>query len=248
MSNRIVIEKVEIDENAVTKFFEERVTRYDEKHPVVAILYQDSNPALAESRDQHEKSVALPLLEIQPTDRVLDIGCGIGRWANALAGKVARYHGTDLIKGLTDIATQRFAGTPHVTFQALKAQDNHPDRLTTPPPYDLVIIAGVFAYINDCDCLTVLKNVAECCAPKARIFLREPVGVERRLTLKNIWSDELKHEYSAIYRTAAEFLEMIAATLGRAGFTVAQHAPLLPPELSNRKETTQHYFLIKRGL
>ena len=246
MSNRIFKEKVDINEEAVAAFFEDRVKRYDDAHPVVAVIYQDSNPALAEARDKHEKRIASPLLHLKSTDAVLDIGCGIGRWADALEGKVARYHGTDLIQGLTDIAAKRLAHNPHFTFQALKAQDNRPELLASPPPFDLIIVAGLFTYLNDPDCTTVLSNIARCCAPKARVFVREPVSVEQRLTLKNIWSEELKHTYSAIYRTVEEYLAMIADTLGRQGFTAIGHAPLFPPELSNRRETTQHYFVLNR--
>ena len=52
MNNRIKKDKVSIDEKAVTDFFENRAQRYDEKHPVVAVIYQDSNPELAEARDK----------------------------------------------------------------------------------------------------------------------------------------------------------------------------------------------------
>jgi len=247
MTNRILNERIDIDEGAVTAFFEDRVTRYDAAHPLVSVIYQDSNPELAKARDEHEKRVVLPLLVLSPALSVLDIGCGIGRWADALVGKVGRYHGTDLIQGLIDIAAKRFSNSPTFSFQALKAQDNYPERLTVAPPFDLIIVTGLFTYLNDADCDNVLSNILRCCAPKARIFLREPVGLEQRLTLKDIWSEELQHSYSAIYRTADEYLSMISAGLGTQGFSVVRSAPLFPSELSNHKETTQHYFILDRG-
>ena len=39
----------------------------------------------------------LPLLDVSTSTKVLDIGCGIGRWAEAFVGKIDFYHGTDLI-------------------------------------------------------------------------------------------------------------------------------------------------------
>lgn len=246
MSERIVGTKVRINEEAVTRFFEDRAARYSDEHPVVSVLYQDANPALAESRDLHEKSVALPLLNLSPSDRVLDIGCGIGRWADALIGKVAKYHGTDLIDHLVTIAQERFKDQPGFSFQALRAQDVRAAQLTSPPPYDVVIVAGLFPYINDADCQSILANAAECCSESARMFIREPVGIEKRLTLDRIWSEDLKHEYSAIYRTADEFITFFDAALAPAGFVLTKQAPLLPPELTNRKETTQHYFVLER--
>ena len=245
-NQRIINDKVPINADSVSQFFEERAARFDQSHPLVSILYQDSNPALAEARDRHEKEVILPLLHLKASDRVLDIGCGIGRWADALRGKVARYHGTDLSAGLTGIAARRLADQPDFSFQALPAQENQPDRLECPPPFDLIIIAGVLAYINDDECRRVLANAAAGAGRPARIYLREPIGIQARLTLKNVWSEELRHEYSAIYRTVPELLEMIQTSIGQSGFRVDQNEPLLSGALANRRETSQQYFIIQR--
>ena len=248
MNDRILNNKVAIDESEVLNFFEDRAQRYDDSQPLVSVIYQDNNPALAVARDQFEKNKLLPLLGLKPDDSVLDIGCGIGRWADALDGKVARYHGTDLIKGLTDIASRRLAHNPQFTFQALRAQDNRPELLIARPPFSLIIVTGLFIYLNDDDCLTLLNNVASCCTQGSRILMREPVGVERRLTLRNVWSEELKHNYSAIYRPVGEYMSMFTDTLFGQNFQVEQSEALFPVELSNRKETTQHFFILRKAI
>lgn len=247
MNDRILSDKVAIDESAVLDFFENRVNRYDDSQPLVSVIYQDSNPALAVARDQFEKDKLIPLLELKPTDSVLDIGCGIGRWADALQGRVTRYHGTDLIQGLTDIASKRHEHNPQFTFQAIRAQDNSPEFLTAAPPFSLIIVSGLFIYLNDDDCMAVLNNIASCCIHGGRILIREPVGVDQRLTLMNVWSEELKHNYSAIYRTVEEHMSMFTDTLFGQGFKLEQSEPLFPAELSNRKETMQHFFIFRKG-
>ncbi|MBM3350120.1 MAG: class I SAM-dependent methyltransferase [Betaproteobacteria bacterium] len=247
MNDRILDDKVAIDESAVLNFFENRVNKYDDSQPLVSVIYQDNNPALAVARDQFEKNKLLPLLELKPDDSVLDVGCGIGRWADALNGEVARYHGTDLIQGLTDIASRRLAHNPQFTFQALRAQDTRPELLAATPPFSLIIVTGLFIYLNDDDCLTLLTNIPSCCTQGARILMREPVGVERRLTLMNAWSEELKHNYSAIYRTVGEYMSMFTETLFSEDFQLEHSEPLFPAELSNRKETMQHFFILRKG-
>jgi hypothetical protein len=248
MSDRVLKSKVEIDESLVSKFFEDRVNRYDEARPLVSVIYQDQNPALAVARDQFEKNKLLPLLELKPEDSVLDIGCGIGRWADVMDAKVSRYHGTDLIQGLADIGRKRLAHNPQFTFQTLRAQDNRPELLTVKPPFSLIIVTGLFMYLNDDDCISVLNNIASCATVDTRILMREPAGVDHRLTLRDVWSEELKHNYSAIYRTVGEYMSMFADTLFIQGFQLEQSEPLFPAELSNRRETTQHFFILrKRG-
>ena len=242
---RIHGDKVEIDEGAVGRFFETRAAKYDDTNPAVSMLYQDSNPELAEQRDRNEKNVILPLLRLEETSRVLDVGCGVGRWADALAGRVARYHGTDLMESLVCLARERHAGRADITFQAMKAQDLTASALECPPPFDLAIVAGVLHYINDRDCEAILRAVANCCAgSKARLFIRGPVAADTRLTLQQVWSEELQHEYSAIYRTVAELEELFASALGEAWSPVSAGA-LLPQQLGNRKETFQYYHILE---
>ncbi len=235
-----------MDATDVKAFFEDRARRFDDSHPLVSVLYQDSNPGLAEARDRHEKETLVPLLGLKPTDRVLDIGCGIGRWAERIAPEVAQYHGTDLVSSLVDLARTRFRKYANVSFQTLGAQDHTPEALSCPPPFDLAIVAGVLVYVNDADCFSVLRGLASCCGPSGRVLIREPVGVLDRLTLKGVWSEELRHSYSAIYRTIEEYIALFEKTLLLDGFVLLKQARLLPPGLSNRTETTQHYFLLAR--
>ena len=242
---RILGEKVDIDEGAVGRFFETRAAKYDEASPAVSMLYQDSNPELAEQRDRHEKDAILPLLRLDQATRVLDIGCGVGRWADALAGRVARYHGTDLMESLVQLARERHAGSADITFQVIKAQELTASSLECSPPFDLVIIAGVLHYINDRDCEAILRAAGSCCTGSgARLFIRGPVAAETRLTLQGIWSEELQHEYSAIYRTVAELEGLFASALGGAWRATSAGA-LFPSALGNRKETFQYYHIFE---
>lgn len=67
------------------------------------------------------------------------------------------------------------------------------------------------------------------------------------MTLKDFYSEELRDDYNAIYRTRDELLEIFEDTLFENGFSVEQEGYLFEePELNNRKETSQYYFILKR--
>ena len=79
--------KVALDTDAVRQFFEQRGMSINAEHPLTSILYQDSHPEIAAERDLYERNLITPLLDLRPDSAVLDIGCGIGRWASAPADR-----------------------------------------------------------------------------------------------------------------------------------------------------------------
>src|SRR5271170_1130786 len=117
--DRIFGERASIDYGDTLKFFNERARRVDQVGFLSAVLYQDKNPDLALARDQLELKQALPLLPLGSTIRVLDIGCGVGRWAHHLGEKVGLYHGVDFSSELiavADRAWQQRASRACVSF------------------------------------------------------------------------------------------------------------------------------------
>jgi SAM-dependent methyltransferase len=82
------------------EFFEERARRVEHLGPLRAVIYQDKHPDLAERRDEAEKEKLLPILKLAPSLRLLDVGCGTGRWADTVVPLVAAYHGIDISPGL----------------------------------------------------------------------------------------------------------------------------------------------------
>lgn len=76
--------------------------------------------------------------------RVFEIGCGIGRFAQALADEVRSFTGTDLSKNMIRVAREGCADLPNVTFSVTSGRDlrDHPDG-----SFDLVLAVDSFPYI-----------------------------------------------------------------------------------------------------
>lgn len=237
---------VDIDYGATRRFFDQRADRPADDCSWTRVMYQDGNPQLVVARDEHEKQVVLPKLRLQETHRLLDVGCGVGRWAHAVAPIVRRYLGTDFSDGLLDRARESLRGYDNVEFQCVPAQEVGTISGTS-EPFNRVIVAGVLAYLNDDDVRRCLRGIAEVCSSTdATVYIREPMGVEARLTLDKFWSEQLGSEYSAIYRSREEYQQLLASTLCTEGFRIGEFTNLYPEDLQNRVETSQFIVLLHR--
>ena len=102
-------------------------------------------------------------------------------------------------------------------------------------------------YLNDGDLLDVLGQIERSCDVHAIICIREPLGINNRLTLKNDFSEELQDNYNAIYRTREELMEFLDNSFLAKGFLVRNEGFLFDEDsLNNRKETAQYYYILER--
>ncbi|RII78731.1 class I SAM-dependent methyltransferase [Pseudomonas monteilii] len=243
-------ERIDIDYSATQAFFDAR-GKADYANVLSATMYQDQSPDLVEQRDATEKQVLAPRLQLGAGSRILDIGSGIGRWGWFIHDHApgARYLGIDFSASLVEKAKVEadLRGKPDLHFQVMSATAIESDSLSIPPPYDLVIVAGLLMYLNDQDCVRVLAQAAHLCAPGGHIYLREPVGVQERVTLDRFYSHELKHEYSAIYRTIDELDQLLEHALKPSRFTVHIAEFLFPGDLEKRAETRQYYSIMQKA-
>jgi len=243
---RVSKEKIDLDNKVVHAFFEQRGQKYDPSAPFTSVLYQDNNPELAHKRDIYEKSKILPTLNLSVGMNVLDIGCGIGRWASAIAPLVSSYVGTDISEALLRIARERSEYLPNTSFHTVGAGNLSQLAANDIQGFDLIIIAGVFIYLNDEDIISCLRDIGNLAKPNCLIYLREPIAMTDRLTLKDFWSEDLDQNYSAIYRTISELDKLFGASLYKNGFDAVQFHKLYEDGLNNRTETVQHYAMIER--
>lgn len=236
------VERISYDETA--GFFERRAERYRDDAPYTATMYQDKNPDLAAQRNRRELEKLLPLIRVGDDSNVLDVACGMGRWAEAMPAG-SRYVGIDRSQGLVDIARRRNA-RKRADFVVGSATELDA-LLAGAEPFDRVLMVGILMYLNDGDVLKLFDQVERHCSERALVCVREPVGLFERMTLKDYFSEELGDSYNAIYRTRSELEEMLAATLLSKGFEVSCEGRLFDSDsLNNRAETTQYFYILER--
>jgi SAM-dependent methyltransferase len=237
---RIQNENVPIEMGKTLNFFNNRSKVYSEENPVTSVLYQDKHPEIARERHKSEVTKIRKSLCITTESKILDIGCGVGRWAFEFLDTSPRYVGTDFSQELIDIAKERFKGSTNFRFHTLSAQDTN--YASIEEKFDLVIISGVLLYLNDDDVKKVFDNL-ETLLPEGKIYIREPIGLETRLTLINEWSQELSDYYSAIYRTESEIMKLLGNSELSPKIKLLESDWLHEKHLNNRKETAQKFWI-----
>ena len=247
---RVYDELVELDYTATQRFFEQRGERLAEVGPLSAVLYQDHQPDLAQRRSAHEIELIAPKLRTDGRPRrILDLGCGTGRWTAAMADVVDDYLGLDFCEDfLTEArrAAQAFDLGDRIRYAHADLFKGLPKDLAD-ESFDTVIVAGVLLYLNDVDAARLLLDIARVLAPKGVIYIREPLGVTQRLTLKEHFSNDLATTYSSVYRSLAEFKQLLQAVSAPHRLSLQASDALYPSDLDNRAETRQFYFLLTKS-
>ena len=100
-------------------------------------------------------------------------------------------------------------------------------------------------YLDDKIVKQVLRHINTLTNRDCRLIIREPIGINDRLTLNNIDSEELNQTYSAVYRTAEEFEKLFQVC---SDFSIVHNEALYSKDLNNRQETRQNLFILKKGV
>lgn len=235
--SRLYGDNEDISPDKVKDFFNDRANR-DLESDLSIVLFQDKE----NSAQRHEEEKKLFYNHIDTAGKkVLEIGCGIGRWAEALHGKCESYLGLDFSEELLAIAKKTYADYDDCYFQEMSATDIKVDELLVEPPFDIVIFSGFLMYINDDDLEIIMDEVNSICTDNKKVFAMEPTScMETRLTLKDFYSDGLESDYNAIYRTEQEYRDVFAKLNCNKIF-----ADFLFEDLSDFTETKYMYYVIE---
>ncbi len=244
---RIKEKITDIDYGKSKQFFKNRAGKFQKDNPYSVTMYQDNNEALVRERNRLETEKLLPFLSLDKHSKVLDIACGIGRWADALPDTIEEYCGIDFSEELIEIANSR---NTKKNFSFLEGAANETETVLKrngKGTYNVVLLIGILMYVNDSDMVSALEQVVRSCGEHALICIREPIGMAERLTLKEFFSDELKDNYNAIYRTRQELMDFFRETFLKNNFRISEEGFLFEGDtLNNRKETAQYYYILKR--
>lgn len=143
------------------------------------------------------------VIPFEKTTRVLELGCGNGRWALALGPRVAQYVGVDFSKCALDRARSEIARMrlDNVVLHEVPILDFHPVG-----QFDVIYFSGVSQYLEDADLLQILRNLSQSILDSTILVDRSTINDERR---------EVIHtpDYYSIFRTPGE-LETLYASGG----------------------------------
>lgn len=236
---RIYDKKVDINNNDVKSFWEKRAS-VNSLNAVLLGSQKDSKHS--DLRNEREFALLKNIFSNNFKDlTVLDIGCGMGRWANNFRDGIKLYHGIDFSENFIEGNKARFYDYKNLEFFVMSASDMDLSKLNN--TYDLVIINGVLMYINDDKLNGLFENLNKL-NPKY-LYIQESISIlNDRLTLKDFYSQELESQYSAIYRTKSEYEYYFDNTLS--SYEVKLTDLLLDDETGARKETNAQYWFIER--
>ena len=235
---------IELDQKKILTFYEGRAEKYDPRIPEVSMLFQDKNPDLALRRSHFEIEKIKNILRPDFESKVLDVGCGVGRWALELIPLVDEYIGTDFCDPLLKIAKDNFLGIEKANFLNLEASDISHVKISKET--NLILFAGVAHYLNDDSFFQTLSNFFEILSKNLGIlYFRCPVSLSSKFSLIDHYSEELDSKYSATYRNHDEILMQFTQLNYFKAAELIDHGPLFPTELQNRMETTQYFWIWK---
>jgi cyclopropane-fatty-acyl-phospholipid synthase len=125
-------------------------------------------------------------LELQPGDRLLDIGCGWGGFAKyAAATRGCEVTGISLSTEQINYARQYTRGLP-VTIQQLDYRDLPRSGL---PPFDKISIVGMIEHVGYRNYETLMRVVHEMLKPDG-LFLLHTIGNCERTTVVDPWMEK----------------------------------------------------------
>ena len=134
---------------------------------------------LSKEGERIEEETIIDLIKIKPGIKILDLGCGEGRWAKTLEDKDIKYIGVDFSKELIAKAKNRNI-KGNVEFIIKPAHD-----FISEEKFDLIFLFGLIPYMNDEEIKQLSKNCRFMLKNGGRLILRDVIlddkGVERKV-------------------------------------------------------------------
>jgi 2-polyprenyl-3-methyl-5-hydroxy-6-metoxy-1,4-benzoquinol methylase len=163
-------------------YWEDRARRFAAEGAGLAAVCAYGMPGFYNRAIHFTQRLALaPWLRVAPGMRVLDVGCGVGRWSRLLAARGAHVTGVDLSPTMIDEARRRAADAGLGDRCRFLVQDS--SVLDAGEPFDLVLGVTVLQHILDPQALhAAVTQIARHAAPHGRIVLLEaaPTALAQR--------------------------------------------------------------------
>ena len=139
MSDRVYGKNIKIEQKKVKSFFNNMSVQGENQLKSVN-LQSDSH--LSKERDKNERDIIFPLLNLSGGEKVLEIGCGIGRFAEHIKRDIKIYQGIDFSQKFIKLAQTKFSEFKNIHFQLMSATKIEQKKLKVKPKFDLIVTGG----------------------------------------------------------------------------------------------------------
>ena len=164
------------------EYWEERARRFALEGDGLAAVCSYGMPGFYNRLIQFCQRRALePWIRVVPGMRVLDIGCGIGRWSRLLAARGASVTGIDLSPTMIAEAERRAKAAGLANRCRFVVQDSA--NLEVDGSFDLILCVTVLQHVPDVGALrSALRRMEQHLTPQGRLVILEaaPTRVSRR--------------------------------------------------------------------
>ena len=135
------------------------------------------------------RQVAQALL-LQPTDRVLELGCGVGRIGRELAPQCQYWQGVDIAENMLRVAEKRTSHLPNVALQKLSKTSLS---MFAAGSFDKAYAVAVLIHLDKEDVFLYLREIARVLRPGGLLYfdawnLTHEVGWQRWLVEVERWA------------------------------------------------------------
>ncbi len=193
----------------MNEFWEKQASQ---KPPFIHSLSNLSNDSdFSKEKNASEKKIIEKIL--RGLDKIfnstLEIGAGTCQWTSFLGKISSSVLATDTSKGMLSRGIE-YMNNNHSKINNVSYFIGDILEIKTPnnSPYDLIFISGLILYLDEDQLLDLMDFIKINTRKYSYIFLREPVGINQEYIINNIYSEELKTNYSAIYRKEEKFIEL----------------------------------------
>lgn len=247
---RVYGKAIEIDSNAVKTFYGLRAKDRIEKHiDAPTILSSDTDIKLVDQWTKEELNRWFPLLRLDENSHVFEIGFGTGRMTKYLTRTAKQYVGVDYVESFLNTVLERedLIKSENTKFFSLPLDQFLIENSEKYRGFfnRVFLSGGVFVYINDTVLQGCISKLAEMLQESSMIYISEPIALQERLTLNSFYSENLNDNYSAIYRTEAEYRKLFRPFLDN-GFQLKISQEFFEEDIKKMKETRQWIFILER--
>ncbi len=155
------------------------------------------------------KVVAEAIQGLGPDTSVLDLGSGVGVWAEYFAQRFAQVVAVEASSTLYEVLKDRCSRYPNVSTYNHDVLSFEPGGKCGPRGgFGLVFLGGLLMYLNDRDIRALLRKLIPCLEPQALLLCRES-------TIRHA-AKALQGDYQVVYRSVETYRRILVD----AGFDV----------------------------